>query len=368
MKAFKLIIFLFWISLLSAQVGVDRKLCWEKSMERQGQRYVDWECGKSDQIVDCNERLETDHNSSMVVHRKTGRPFSGRCETCHPNGIRERIVTFEEGYTDGSDTTTYPSGCTQVVRTHIKGAENGTWTYYNDSSGLVAWKINFLNGEKHGESIYYSHNLVDTKSKKIKVGNQDVNHRYGVYDSDTLKIEHYKDGRLHGPRIEYFPTGDVKKEVHYKEGKMHGPFLVYNEEGTLLQELSYEEGKKDGEWKYYYESGDILKIENWDEGTKRGDFKSFYIQGHIQESEVYDRRGRKHGWFEKRFPDDKVKRRALYRRDELVEEHVYDEYGNEIRTVVDGEEKDRKSSDDDEAPEVKSDKKWWQFWKWFSKD
>lgn len=365
---FLLLIFLVSPSLLGqfGDAKIERKLCFQESTERMGERFVDWECGKDDRIVDCNERLETDPGSSMVVHRKSGQSYSGQCETCHDNGLRQRIVNFNQGMITGSDTTYYKSGCTQVVRNHIDGAENGLWTYYNDSSGLVAWKINYLNGEKHGESIYYSHYMVGTDKLTLNIGGQQRTISYGVYQSDTTKIENHNNGKLHGVRKEYFPGSKLRKEVNYKEGKMHGSFIVYNEDGDVMQELNYKDGEKDGEWKYYYNSGDLLKIQNWDNGVPRGEFKMFYIQGHLQKLEVFDRKGRKHGWFETRFPDDKVKRRALYKKDELVEEHVYDEYGNEIRTVEDGAEVD-KTETDDEAPEAKPKKKWWKFWTWFSK-
>ncbi len=345
---------------------IERKLCFEDATKRMGERFVEWECGQDDRIVDCNERLETDPGSSFVVHRKTGRPYTGMCETCHDNGIRERIVQFNEGRITGSDTTYYKSGCTQVVRTHINGAENGQWVYYNDSSGLVAWRINFVNGEKHGQSIYYSHYMVGTDKLTLRIGNQDRTITYGVYAADTTRIENHNMGRLHGPRKEYYPGSKLQKEVHYRNGVMHGPFLEYDPDGQVLQELNYNNGEKDGEWKFYYNSGDLLRIENWDNGTKRGEFKTFFIQGHIQHLKVYDRRGRKHGWFESYFPDGKLRRKALYRRDELIQEHVYDEFGNEIRTVEDGQEVD-KSAKDDDAPEAKKTRKWWQFWRWFSK-
>ncbi|MEX2483092.1 MAG: toxin-antitoxin system YwqK family antitoxin [Brumimicrobium sp.] len=336
------------------------KLCFQKSLERKGKRYVDWECGKSDAIVDCNEKLESDPGSNLVLTRSGGEPYTGDCETCHRNGIRERLVHFVEGATDGIDTTYYPSGCPQVVRNHIEGAENGTWTYYNDTSGLEAWQINYFNGEKHGKSIYWSHYKVGTDETMVNVGNAKKKLTYGIYERDTLKIEHYKDGLLHGTKKEYYPESILKKEVNYQDGVFHGAFLVYDREGNLLQELNYEEGEKDGEWKYYYDDGSILKIENWKTGVKNGTFKSFYIQGHIESMENY-KKGMKHGDFEERFPDDKIKREAVYKRDELIEEHVFDKHGNEIRTV--DEDGPVEKNEDDEMPTTKKNKKWWQFWK-----
>ncbi len=358
-----ILILLFSAGFTQAQINATqskRGPCFQESLERLGQRYVDWECDERDNIVDCNQKLEQDPNSRIVRTRSSGAPYNGDCETCHRNGIRQRLVHFNNGLVDGTDTTYYQSGCPQVVRTHIEGVENGTWTFYNDTSGLVAWKINYFNGEKHGKSIFYRQHQVGTKTLKVQIGNAEKKIEYNTYQNDTLKIEQYKEGRLHGVKKEYFPGSKLKKEVHYQEGVLHGAFIVYNSDGNTLQELEYDEGEKDGNWKFYYNDGSLMKTQLWDSGTKDGAFKTFYIQGHIQSIENY-RRGKKHGEFMERFPDDKIKREAVYKRDKLIEEHVYDEYGNEIRTV--GEEGAENKDEDDEVPENGKQKKWWQFWK-----
>lgn len=359
---FVFILFLVFVPVATAQligeIG-DRKPCFANSIERSGARYVDWECGKSDQIVDCNERLESDPGSSIVLSRSSGTPYTGDCETCHSNGIRERVVHFVNGRTEGTDTTYYPSGCVQVVRTHIDGVENGKWTFYNDSSGLEAWQIEYLNGEKHGKSIYYSHFMTGTQSVKLQVGNREIDYTYGVYDRDTLRIEYYYQGKLHGTKTEYYRDGTVYKEVSFNMGDFHGPFLLYDRKGNLLQELSYENGLKHGVCKYYYDNAAIMTIENWTKGVQTGETKKFYVQGHLQQSESYDKNGRRDGWFEERYPDDKVKRLTLYKKGVLVEDHKFDIYGNEIETI--GQPLDRDSRDDEIiAP---NRKRWWQFWK-----
>jgi hypothetical protein len=90
--------------------------------------------------------------------------------------MRERVINFVDGQENGRDTTFYETGCMKVIREHNNGKEAGVWTYYYDSTAQVAWRMGFLNGEKHGEHIYFS--------KK----------------GDTLSQEFFKNGLLHGPR------------------------------------------------------------------------------------------------------------------------------------------------------------------------
>jgi antitoxin component YwqK of YwqJK toxin-antitoxin module len=352
---FIIVLSVFWGYSQDLEQSMRDKRCFDKSLERIGQRFVDWECGQSAQIVDCNEVLESDPGSNLILHRRSGKPFSGQCETCHMNGIRERIVQMENGKVSGTDETYYPSGCLQVIRTHINGLENGTWKYYNDTSGLEAWEINYMNGEKHGKSVYFRQFKTGEASTIIQVGNTTQTIRYNTYDTDTSRIEYFNIGKLHGKRKEYFTGNRVKNEANYQNGLLHGASIIYDPDGKILQELNYFQGKRDGVQKHFFEDGTLLKIENWSKGVKSGEFKMFYIQGHIQTKEVYNKKGQRHGVWEERYPDDKVKRLREFRKDVLISERVFDEYGNEIRTI--GVDKPTGTDEDDAAPTTSKKKK-----------
>jgi antitoxin component YwqK of YwqJK toxin-antitoxin module len=281
--------------------------CYKRGAQAGKKRFAEWECGKLAGVVDCNEKLELDPQSNTVLVASSHQPFTGRCETCHMNGLLERRVTFVNGKTEGSDTTTFKSGCPMVIRTHVQGVEHGQWTYFYDSLARPAWVQNYSMGLMHGEQVYFN--------------------RRG----DTTKYEYYIDGVLNGKKLSFDSKGRRMKEVTYRKGIMDGPFLVYNGEGKIIEELTYKDGKKNGVFKYYYDDGTLLKTENWNMDVRNGEFKTLYYEGTLQTLEVY-RKGQKEGWFEERYPDQKVKRKALYKKDILVEEHVFDEYGKETYT------------------------------------
>lgn len=330
--------------------GTGRAPCFMKSVNRLGDRFAKWECDPNDNIIDCNQELESDPGSNLVRTRKTGHPFTGDCESCFRNGLQEHLVHFINGKVDGVDSTFYESGCPQVVRNHIEGLENGVWTYYNDTTGLIAWKINYSNGEKDGKAIYYKQHKTGTAEIKVTINDTEHTISYGTYENDTVKIEHFKEGVLNGEKKEYYwPGSKIKREVNYKQGIFDGLFTEYNRDGNVLQELNYSNGEKDGLCKYYYNDGSLLKTTNWKKGIKNGEFKTFFIEGEVQTIETY-KKGMKHGKFMERYPDNTVKREAYYKRDELIEEHVYDKFGNEIRTVGD---QPNKNTEDDELPTKK---------------
>ena len=399
--------------------GKSDKKCYEKSLARKGQRFADFECGKTVGVVDCNDKLELDEGSGMILTKGTGRPFNGTCETCHPNGLMEHKITFVNGREEGVDTTHYESGCLMVVRHHIGGKEHGTWTYYYDSTGYMAWEMSYNLGEKNGQHIFFGPK------------------------GDTTLLENYKNGVLHGPKKSYNKrTKKLEKEAYYVNGLLEGNYIVYNEEGIIIQKLSYKQGKKNGVCSYYYDDGVLLRTENWEMDAKNGEFKSFFYNQTIESIENYKKstgkpeqyisadmytcanrdvtsqvlrmlsekksanaiaealgdqvsiasvkrvvqneestlKGKKlnkginepikmgkegflvihvtaletltktetkEGWFEERFSNGQLKRRALYKKDVLIEEHVFNEQGKEIKTFG-GE--STKGNEDDEIP------------------
>lgn len=301
------------------------------------QRYSEWQCGKLLGIVDCNERLEYDEESDLVYLNTqnmenatgAGKPFSGTCETCHMNGILERRVTFVNGKENGIDTTYYQTGCPQVIRNHVQGAESGQWLYLYDSTQYVAWEMNYMLGELHGKQIYFNKN------------------------GDTTKWENYNNGLLHGVKRSYYPDSKINREVSYNNGVLDGKFKIYNAKGVIIEELNFKNGKKHEECKYFYDDGNPLKIEVWDNGLENGEFKTFFYSGPVLSSANY-KKGLKDGWFIEYYPDLTIKSEAIFKKDVLIEEHKYDEEGRETYTF--GKEIGGKR-EDDKAPTADKKKK-----------
>lgn len=343
------------MSFSQGDINVDRKECWEKGLENFGSRYVEWECGKTPGIVDCNENMEMDPGTNTVFSSKSGRPFTGTCETCHSNGTNERTVSFVNGKENGESTTTYASGCPRLESMHVQGVENGRWTYYFDSTGTIAWQIGYLNGDKHGKSIYYKQRKLGTKNVTVQAGKEgkEIVVKIAEYDVDTVKIENYQNGLLHGKKTEYWKDSKVRKEANYKAGVLDGVFKTYNSKGLLLEDLNYKDGKKDGDFKYYWSDGKLLKTEKWTMGVKDGEFKTFYIQQFPQTIENY-KKGKKDGFWQEFYPDQKIKRQTTYKKDEIIDDKEFDKFGNLIGGKTD---EDAPEEEDDSMPMTDKEKK-----------
>ena len=292
------------------------------------QRYVEWECGKEIGVVDCNRELKYEEETNTVFREakdftniaSLNKPFTGTCQSCHMNGRVQRRVNFVNGKEEGLDTTYYESGCPEVIRNHIEGIDHGTWYYMYDSTGLLAWEMNFYVGEKHGKQIYFKLNRENP----------------GRIGLDTVKWENYDMGVLDGWRRVYHNNGVLKREVFYDHGVYNGAFRIFNEERVVVEELNFKNGKKHKECNFYYEDGVLLRSENWDNGLKHGDFKMYYYDQVVQTTESY-KKGLKHGWFEEFYPDESPKIRSQYEKDELVKQYKYNEHGELIYAFGDAE-------------------------------
>ena len=302
--------------------------CYAKAEERAKSRFVEWECGQLVGVVDCNSKLDYDENLDIMFSRGSGSPYTGECETCHNNGLREHRIRFVNGREDGVDTTYYETGCMQVIRSHSVGKENGKWTYFYDRTAQTAWIMNYLNGEKHGEHIYFGPK------------------------GDTTLWEFYSNGRLHGKKTTYYKGSKIKEEVSYKNGVLDGLLISYFEDGQVSKRLNFKAGIKDGKQEYYYNNGAILKVENFNKNLKDGEFTTFFINGDIQVREVY-KRGAKEGRFEEYYPNGKLKSEFIYEKNQLVLFRKYDEFGR----LTEGTPKESEGDEDDALPGKKKKKK-----------
>lgn len=321
--------FLLPISIYSQLSRIEKTKCYEIGNKQR--KYTEWECGKTPGIVDCNDKIDFDERSKTFLSMSGGKPYTGMCETCFENGIRERKITFINGKEHGIDTTKYISGCPMVIRNHINGFENGTWTYFYDSTTTLAWEMNYLLGQKHGKHVYFN-----------KLG-------------DTTLLENYKNDQFQGVKRTFYKGGKIHKHVIYSNGIINGPFYSYNKDGKTLEKLNYKMGKKDGVFTYYYDDGALMKTENWTNDIKNGTFTTYYYQGFIMSIENY-KKGIKEGWFEEYHTNKRMKIRSLYKKGKLIEEHEFNEKGKEIRTypeII----KEKENEDDDIDQELEKDPK-----------
>ena len=89
-----------------------------------------------------------------------------------------------------------------------------------------------------------------------------------IYDSgQASRLAYVKDGRRHGPIIEWYDSGQKSVEGTYKDGEPHGLVTVWHENGQKRLERTYKDGKRvDGSTKFWNSKGE--RVETFDESSE----------------------------------------------------------------------------------------------------
>jgi antitoxin component YwqK of YwqJK toxin-antitoxin module len=260
-------------------------------------------------IPDCNGTVYYDEDNKAVMHKKSGKPFSGSCKVCHMNGNLEMYLTYQGGRPIGIDTIWFDNGKPELVRSHDSqgmGKEDGNWKLFRED-GSLKWEKNYVMGAEDGESRYY------------------------FPDSSIWKIETWSMGQMSGIKQEYYRNNTLKKEIMYENGEWNGKYITYFENGMVESEQEFKMGKKQGLSRYYYDNGMLFYEENHENGCREGEFRRFYPKENMQWTLENYKGNVRHGLFEEYYDNDKnsIKYRATYKKGMLVEEHFFDEFGDE---------------------------------------
>ena len=76
----------------------------------------------------------------------------------------------------------------------------------------------------------------------------------------------FKDGKPHGPWVNYWDNGQLRYEGTYKDGKHDGPWVRYYDNGQLFSKGTYKDGKKEGPWVEYHHDGKFVNKKTYKDG------------------------------------------------------------------------------------------------------
>lgn len=76
-------------------------------------------------------------------------------------------------------------------------------------------------------------------------------------DNVLYMIGNYKNGKLHGTHIIYYPNGQIKIKRNFVDGLESGTKYTYNEDGSLYSVVNYKDGELHGSYFKYDSEGDL---------------------------------------------------------------------------------------------------------------
>jgi antitoxin component YwqK of YwqJK toxin-antitoxin module len=250
--------------------------------------------------------------------------------TYNSRGDTVKLETYSEGVLNGPKITYDSKGVRNKKANYAKGVLEGPFFLYNRKGDIIE-ELNYKEGKKHGIQYYYYDD-----GKLLRTENWDMDSRNGefktlFYDQTLQSIENYKKVT---PKPNQYVTAELyacpSKEVADALGQMLYEKKPKSEALDSLKDANIVVSQVRGE---ALSENAILKGNNLAKGVNKPikSGKLYYIAV-VSELKSMTKTEVREGLFEDRFPDGKIKSRAIYKKDVLIEEHVFDEQGREIRT------------------------------------
>lgn len=251
--------------------------------------------------------------------------------TYNTKGDTLKLEHYTEGVLNGAKITYDSKGVRNKKANYVKGVLEGPFLLYN-RKGQIIEELNYKAGKKHGIQYYYYDD-----GTLLRTENWDMDARNGefktvFYDQSLQSIENYK--KVTPKPMQYVsadlyacPTKEIAEslgQMLYEKKTKAQALDSLNKNSTITVSSIRGEGVDDNP---------ILKGNNLAKGVNRPikSGKLYYIVV-VNELVTLTKTEVREGAFEERFYDGKIKSRAIYKKDVLIEEHVFDEQGREIRT------------------------------------
>lgn len=168
---------------------------------------------------------------------KNDRPI-GKFTYYFPSGAVRSIISHDKNSNRAEAFFYYKNKKLAEYGIYLGEKKDSIWVHYTPE-GELSYKQTYKDGKANGEKIiYYKSEVSNDPDKRL-----------------ILRKANYKDGRLDGPFIEYFPDGVVKAKGEYKEGALDGKIVKYHPNGKKMMLERWKGREKHGWWITYDDSG-----------------------------------------------------------------------------------------------------------------
>ena len=102
------------------------------------------------------------------------------------------------------------------------------------------------------------------------------------YCQDRLcYVESYKNNKLHGPKIKFYPSGKVYSIRYFRDGLSYGKVVDFAENGAIDEYFTWQNGVNTGPRINYFQSGRICSIYPMVEGQPHGQSYHYLPSGEL---------------------------------------------------------------------------------------
>ena len=161
--------------------------------------------------------------------------------------------------------------------TFSHGKEIGEFKFFDDTkAGTVIATRTFNPNDNVTYTVFYDQNK--NKASEGKVVNKLFEGEWKYYHLGATTImttENYKNGKLEGLRLVYFPSGKIAEETNYKNNLKNGSSKKYSEKGIVLEEATFKNNQYDGEAIFRDVDNNVVSKGKFTNGKKTGVWQFF---------------------------------------------------------------------------------------------
>lgn len=107
-----------------------------------------------------------------------------------------------------------------------------------------------------------------------------------VYYSEEISFTTEKEedfsSILNGPKVDYYPNGQVARRYTVKDGVPQGSYKSYSDSGKIVSDQYLVDGVPNGMTRTFYSNGNVRSEVQYVDGLPQGDVKEFYESGSIK--------------------------------------------------------------------------------------
>lgn len=247
------------------------------------------------------------------------------------SGDTVKLETYNNGVLNGPKVT-YSKGKRTKQSNYVNGLLEGQFLVYN-AEGKIIEEITYKEGKRDGVSKFYYDDGTLLRTETWSMDARNGEFKTFFYNGDLQTLENYRKSSEKPDEQFDLEIYEVKDKTTAKD--------VYD---MLNKQLSEKQIKENLGQNVALNVSKHVAI-NPDqiaalEGKKlqRGinspyEREKLYYVVKVTKINSIPKKEIKEGWFEEYFPDKKRKRRALYKKDVLVEEYEWDESGRMIKSM-----------------------------------
>ena len=167
----------------------------------------------------------------------------------------------------GTNYDYYPDGTVQVKEVVAANGVDALRQEFTPDATLATEK-RFRNDKPHGAWVYYFPGSKTPKQKEVYADGKLHGLRMTYYPSGKPKSEEiFKFNMLAGPSKTWFENGNPETLTEFRNNRRHGAFSAWHDNNVLKEEGQFAADKKHGIWKQYDAGGKLINTTTYRAGT-----------------------------------------------------------------------------------------------------